>query len=56
MRKIQIRPLKGVHRLIQKNKEQRRNKKKKQISYNYETYLSQYEETIALATKLQYIR
>lgn len=54
MRKIKIRPLKNIHRLIKKNKEKRQAKKQEQIHYN--SYLTKYDETIALAMELQYIR
>lgn len=55
MRKIKIKPLKNIHRLIKKNKEKRK-AKKIQEQNNYGSYFATYDETIALATELQYIR
>lgn len=49
MKKIQIRPLKGIYRLIEKNKQKRKSTKKNWM--NADKYKQQFEETLLLITK-----
>lgn len=46
MKKIQIRPLKGIYRLIEKNKQKRKSIKKNWM--NADKYKRQFEETFLL--------
>lgn len=52
MKKIEIRPLRGIYRLIQKNREKKLAQNKKMISS--EIYRLKFEETIAIAQEFQY--
>ncbi|MCP4521236.1 MAG: hypothetical protein GY827_06045 [Cytophagales bacterium] len=51
MKKVEIKPLKGVYRLIQKNKEKRA-KRRENRKMNAEKYRVSFEHSIAIAKQL----